>query len=202
MGKQWSRWGRGGAWGDSVAILDRRSQGRVLWGGDVWAALKEVREGATVWVPEGKLCTGGERIGCWDSGVCMGLELPPSSCVRGLSFQECHRAHDDFVSSPAVLLTHGTMPVVDLPFSEEYCQNSGNLSWVQHASFPEHTAQCPGAVPLPDSSALPHLLKFRLATIWASIPGCSGPLHLSEWLRPWPECREATHLPSLAERLE
>lgn len=122
------------------------------------------------------VCTGGERIGCWDSGVCMGLELPPSSCVRGLLFQECHRAHDDFVSSSAVLLTHGRMPVVNSPFSEEYCQDSGNLSWVQHASFPEHTVQCPAAMPLPDSSALPHLLKFRLVTIWASIPGCSGPL--------------------------
>lgn len=123
------------------------------------------------------VCTGGERIGCCDSGVCMGLELPPSSCVGGLLFQECHWAHDDFVSSPAVLLTHGRMPVVNSPFSEEYCQDSGNLSWVQHASFPEHTVQCPAAMPLPDSSALPHLLKFRLVTIWASIPGCSGPLN-------------------------
>lgn len=61
-----------------------------------------------VWVPEEKLCAQQVNgVGHWDSGVCMGLELPPSSRVRGLPFQECHQAHDDFLSSAAVLLTHG-----------------------------------------------------------------------------------------------
>lgn len=69
------------------------------------------------------------------------------------------------------------MTVVNLLFSGEHCQDSGSLSWAQHASFPKHTVQCPAALPLPDISALPHLPKFRLVTIWASVPGSSGLLH-------------------------
>lgn len=75
-------------------------------------------------------------------------------------------------------------PVVNLPFSGEHCQASLSLSWVQRAPFPEHTVQVPGQPPClwwlsVAGVPFPHLLKFRLERIWASIRISPGHLHPS-----------------------